>query len=190
MTVEEVAEVTAHHRSTWCRCGKSRNGCTCRSPMDDLSVVALINQGYGLTDIGMMFGVSRERVRQIAMRQGRKTAGSLPRVWDDKLNRFRVITRKERDTRRRLIRRALHHRTVRQRREVRRVHELTTLKALAKQLGRVPVFQELVTAVGKSVAGISLDWGKDRKKPGGYGVAMARLYRTAGFEVRGVGYSG
>lgn len=190
LTAKEGAEVTAHHRSLWCRCGKSGNGCTCRSPIDDLSVVALINQGYGTLDIGMMFGVSRERARQIAKRQGRKTVGSLPRVWDDRLNQFRAITRKKRDDRRLMIKRALRHRIVARRREARRVHDLTVLRTLAEELGRVPTLLELAAVLGKSVPAITLDWGRDQKKTGGHKAATAKLYRAAGLEVRSVGYMG
>ena len=60
----------------------------------------LVDEEYGLTDVGLMFGVSRERVRQWAERLGIDTihAGS-QRVWDEAEGRFVTHTGRKHQTR-------------------------------------------------------------------------------------------
>jgi hypothetical protein len=56
----------------------------------------LDRQQYTLADVGVMFGLSRERIRQYAVRYGIATHfGGLNavRVWDDTLHQFRPVSR-------------------------------------------------------------------------------------------------
>lgn len=48
-----------------------------------MSVQLLFDQGYCLTDVGLMFGLSRERIRQITARHGltRFVTATPPRIW-------------------------------------------------------------------------------------------------------------
>ena len=50
----------------------------------------MLENGYGQTDVGLMLGVSRERVRQWANQLGiaREHSGSEKRLWDPETNRF------------------------------------------------------------------------------------------------------
>lgn len=54
------------------------------------SLRSLAEQGYTLDDVGIMFGVSRERVRQWYERDGieRPHANVIGRIWDDTANKF------------------------------------------------------------------------------------------------------
>lgn len=106
----------------WCRCPTCREarrgapkkgpqvvGATglCALPGFKESLDLLLNtERYALDDVGQMFGVTRERIRQIAVREGvarkligdsgkRESAGMMDlRMWDDTLNRFVPVRRK------------------------------------------------------------------------------------------------
>jgi hypothetical protein len=80
----------------------------------------VVEERFALTDVGMMFGVSRERVRQWCVARGIPTpghrGGAACRVWDDQAHRFVGSTKGElrrlaRATRReaRLTQRAARH---------------------------------------------------------------------------------
>lgn len=61
------------------------------------SLQALADAGYNLTDIGAMLGLTRERIRQFAVRFAirRFPRETPPRVWDDVRLRFRPLTKRE-----------------------------------------------------------------------------------------------
>lgn len=63
------------------------------------SLQSLYDQGYSVSDISAMFGVSRERARQwfkkFKIKKDPNRHGSLVRVWSDELNHFTAISPSE-----------------------------------------------------------------------------------------------
>ncbi len=193
---EETAELTAFHRSFWCTCKLKGAACNCSSPVTDQDVVALIGRGgYGITDVGVMFGLSRERIRQIASRNGLSTAGTLPRIWDASLNRFRAMGRDEWRERKRIQAKARAHlqrlRRVENQAPERERH-VRAAKRLAKELGRVPTLKEIGAAIGKPASNMIYFWGFRSNKvgEGTGGRASQRLYEAAGLQKRERGTRG
>lgn len=107
-------------------------------PGFDESLKLLVErEQYALADIGMMFGVSRERIRQIEARVGAKRIDThnrglyCVRVWDDAQHRFVPVQK-------RVLRRTLAEQKRRSKAEVRRFvregyrkHVEAALRALA-----------------------------------------------------------
>lgn len=113
----------------------------------------LEEEEYSQSDVAMMFGVSRERIRQL----GHKLGVSLPshaqrglnqvRVWDDTLHRFRpefksVLRRTAQQER---VRERKRQRAERRADQQRRI--VITLLLLKGRLGRDPSNQEMVEAI-------------------------------------------
>ena len=181
---QEMVEIRAFNRSFWV--GGS-------SPATDRDIVALIkDHEYGCTDIAMMYGLSRERIRQIAVRNGLKTRGSLPRLWDAALSRFRAMTREEWRTRNRLQHKARMQQRLANRREPERRRHVEAAQRLAKELGRVPSLPEIALAIGKPVSHMIQYWGYSSCKVGEHTgrQATTNLYRAAGMQKRLPGQSG
>lgn len=159
----------------------------------------LKEEQYGSTDIAMMFGVSRERIRQIAEELGytnRRPGGMLDqRVWDDELNRFRPV-------RRALIRRELSYERRRAGRESRRKRVLdrrawfaAAVAALGVSLGRSPTLQEIarecfgVDRGGPAAGGyISTFWCKLPGEPRRQ--SLTKIWAAIGFTPRPRGSPG
>lgn len=113
---------------------------------------------YTLTDVAMMFDVSRERIRQLAERfainvqwgEGRGLYAT--RLWDDEKHRFRPVSNVRLRTRatfdRALARGAALHRI----RHERLAFAIPILHALQDQLGRSPTWGEMAEALGVAPA--------------------------------------
>jgi len=130
---------------------------------------------YSLTDIGLMFGVSRERVRQWLEKYGLSHPDAAHerglmcvRIWDDEAMRFRPsLKRVVNSNRRRAQREAKRaRRNALQAERRRKVVEATNL--LRATLGRDPSLEEMANAV----------WG--RPIPRGQGGAKLAAYCTFG----------
>ncbi len=198
-SAETVKELTAFHRSLWCLCGKNGNGCACTSPVKDEHVLALLDQGYGYTDIGIMFGLSRERIRQLAARNGstKPWRGSLPRCWDPLLSRFRAVSREEwrlgarlrarlQNKKKRLAAMEFRHSEMRER-------HVQILCELSMSLGRAPVSRELEVACGIGLPSILMAWGYNNpatRRDGSASRAMTALYNAAGLTKPRIGGGG
>ncbi len=100
--IAEFQSIIDVHKPLWDKLKKERwkigeNGSgslTSIPEFADSLRLLLVDQGYSFTDVGTMFGVSRERVRQWAGALGiqkRHGQGSDMRVWDRKAGRFRTV---------------------------------------------------------------------------------------------------
>jgi hypothetical protein len=150
----------------------------------------LINEGYGLTDIALMFGLSCERVRQKAVRLGiAYTSGTKPRVWDGRLGRFRFRELAEQRAERRLLQRVeLEHRL-----GARRAAQVAALRALRAELGRTPTLVEVAARCGFVITVLYTTWGYTPQQKvcrATAAEASAALYAAAGLVPRGTGSPG
>lgn len=111
------------------------------------------SERYSLSDIGMMFGVSRERVRQLCERLGIDTPKNVAvglfqyREWNDSLHRFVPRPRSE-------VSLEAHRRRVANRREAvrnriarRRDDIIAAVARLRNQLGRDPFWREILETI-------------------------------------------
>jgi hypothetical protein len=192
-SAESRAEIAALNRSFWCGCSKEKRHvrlCNCTSPMTVDDVWLLINEGYGLNDIAMMFGLSYERVRQKAGRLGiAYTSGTKPRVWDDRLGRFRFREVSEQRAERRLRRRI----EVEHRLGARRAAQVDALEVLRFELGRTPSLGELAERCGLVITSLYTTWGYTPQQKVcrvTAAQATAALYAAAGLVPRGTGLPG
>lgn len=86
--------VTAHHRALFRRLKRGYRGSLAAFPGFIDSVQSLYDQGYSFTDIGVFFGVTRERVRQWfgkyrgLTEDDDRSRGSVLRLWDDEQKQF------------------------------------------------------------------------------------------------------
>lgn len=184
LSPEDREEIRAFNRSFW------GSGI---SPATDQDIVALIrNHEYGCTDIALMYGLSCQRIQQIAARNGLNTRGSLPRLWDPTLSRFRAMTREEWRSRIRLQHKAQTKQRLFRRQESERQRHVHAAKQLARDLDRVPALGEIATAIGKSVPNMIQYWGFLSAKTGQQTGRRATeaLYRAAGLQKRAVGNRG
>ncbi len=107
---------------------------------------------YSLTDIAMMFGVTRERVRQLVEREGLATVPhtrglNAVRVWDDTTNRFYPQRRVSWRNERRLHRAFQEAHTYQLGIQYRRLTVVLVLLRLRRELGREPMWPELEVAL-------------------------------------------
>src|SRR3990167_930866 len=154
---------------------------------------ALAEQGYTLNDIGVMLGVSQERVRQLYAQYGvsRPYRGVTGRLWHEATARFVPVRAKAKCA---VVRRQCRHRRTEQIAEDQR-RMADTLKTLAQELGRTPTLQEFAgrwagRVVERYRVGplIRLRWFHSAKR--GYGEATKALYTAAGLMVRALGGPG
>lgn len=151
---------------------------------------------YSLTDIGMMFGVSTERVRQWCERhniehpdKSSERGMSRYRMWDDATNRFRPVSRAAVSELLRQ-RRTLSREAARMReRETRRAQMVGLLRTLADRLGRSPSLAELAEAMGfdpkQATPYIACRWGGYAGKyPNRYQIVLDELWHAAGLSSR------
>lgn len=109
---------------------------------------------YSLTDIGLMFGVTRERARQLVTANAIEyPAGTIRglmarRVWDDEAGRFRPVGRGD-------LRRQAHRKRVAHNRRARavqvaerRTRIMAASAELWTKLGRMPTDAEICVAIG------------------------------------------
>lgn len=112
------------------------------------------DERYSLTDIALMFGVSRERMRQLCERlgivhpDGKQVGLHCQRVWDDAANRFRPVAkstiRREGERRASVVRRQSRAAA----REQRRDRIVAVVKELRATLGRNPGWPEIWAGLG------------------------------------------
>lgn len=88
----EAREIRRFHAKLWKQLGTRHLG---RGRVEDYipgfrdSLANLIEQGYNLTEIGMMLGLTRERIRQFAVRlRLPRPMRHAARIWDDGRHRF------------------------------------------------------------------------------------------------------
>ena len=106
---------------------------------------------YSFHDIGLMFGVTRERVRQwCAIRgighpvaRGGRGLHAI-RVWDDVAHRFQPVSRDALRAERLAGRRKQHHAEV----QSRRGRIVAAIVGLRAQYGREPTWREVATELG------------------------------------------
>jgi len=94
LSVADQYAVIDYHRPMWeALRGEAREGVEKAVPGFLQSLQMLFDQGYCLTDVGMMFGMSRERVRQFAKKYGlhRFPRTTPPRVWSWERREFVAI---------------------------------------------------------------------------------------------------
>ena len=192
-SAESRAEITALNRSFWCGCSKERRRrslCSCRSPMTTDDVWLLINEGYGLSDIALMFGISRARVQQVSARLDVDyTYGPKPRVWDDRLGRFRFRERAEWWAEQRLRRRVEFEHGL----GARRTAQVAALQALQVELGRTPTLGEIGDRCGLAKTALYTTWGYTPQQKlcrATAAQASTALYAAAGLVPRGPGTPG
>lgn len=146
----------------------------------------LIWYGYSLTDIGIMLGISRERVRQIAERFGLERPyeahGALCRMWDDEAQQFVPVTTEEL---------GVVGYGKAQRAEADEIHEklMEDVAALRRAAEKIdpPRMRDLEEERGVYWPSIAYRWGY----PGvSYAEAARRLWSRVGSEPRAVGEPG
>lgn len=129
------------------------------------AILSLFHEhGYASTEIGVMLGISRERVRQILKREGYESekmgrCGSYPRLWDEQLQRFRLMTREEYERTQRVAKRA---RTRKRREDVRRKYReehMRVFRPLAREGSVAPAMDDLARALGKENVTRKVSWG-------------------------------
>lgn len=199
---QDAAEIRAFHRPLW----EQARQMFLQTEINR-SLQSLAEQGYALEDIGLMFGVTRERVRQWMVRAGvtqrtvsRGTSRGTGhrRVWDDLHNQFVPAQSLEKTRRERAYRRQQRQAQRRQALERRRQTMVECLKSLAADLRRTPTLAEFTLRYGGrggTQAGqyISSWWGMAYPIARGrarHADISAELYRLAGLKTRATGASG
>lgn len=146
------------------------------------SVQRLLDQGYCISDIGDMLGITRERVRQWCeehdLDRSNAPNGSAFRVWDPGLGRFRAATTEEVGRR---IGRAKKRQAEKGRAEV--VHgrlreDIQALRDVAREHD-LPTLNRMERVRGKHYQTVLRRWA-DIHGEESYAVGADRLYRTAG----------
>ena len=186
---EEAREVRAIVGPIW---AKIHRGRVFNVPGFRSSLNSLIQQGYGQDDISLMFGVSRERVRQYLKMIGvRSIAGQNGgRRWNDRLRRFDPIpwsVHPESTSMRARTQRLERRKAKESRRHERRQTLIKELTALGIHLGRDPRLKEVASSFGKvwqSLVSPFRDRGMTQS------AALHRWFRLAGLTVSEVGGQG
>lgn len=152
---------------------------------------------YSLTDVGMMFGVSRERARQWCKQYGitpldSRTAVGLMgvvRIWDDEANRFVPVRKQVAREYKRTLRRQ-EQLDVRAAKRQAIVERVITLR---RTLGRDPTVQEIAEIVagrmscsGECGACLRGAWGGNMS----YAAAVSAIRKAAGIQPRPRGWRG
>jgi hypothetical protein len=109
--------------------------------------ILLVEERYTASDVALMFGVTRERVRQWAKRLGIALGyGPVKRIWVDEENRFRPVPSHVRDQILAGYRR--ENRTSERRATIaaRQAHIRAACNSLRSRLGRDPTARELAEA--------------------------------------------
>ncbi len=192
---ESRAEIAALNRSFWCDCPKERRYlrlCHCRSPMTVDDVRLLLHNGYGLTDIALMFGISLGRVQQHAERLHiPRTIGTKPRIWDGRLGRFRVYGRAEWRARQKAEQRLLRRIEVECKAAHKRNVQIIAARRLFDQYGRTPTLGEVAEQCGFKPATIYQTWGARRSSKGLTAKqASTAFYAACGLQKRSCGGPG
>lgn len=190
MTATDSAEVRAFHRpfyDEWRR----------RHRTEDLrnGIASLLEEhGYTMTDVSVMLGLTRERVRQFVARWGLVVGSKYTtayRVWDDEANRFRPVAVAEYQ---RVERQKRTQARARWRRDRQRAMA-DRLWALAGELGYTPTVGEFATAwfgreMPSNFIGPSVHEAWDTQRRTTAAASTKALYEAAGLTVRASGSPG
>lgn len=194
------AELTAAHkpfwdafRDRWIVPGES----LAQIPRFVESLQSLVDQGYGLTDIGCMFGVSRERVRQWCGKFGVErdgSSGTAFRLWSPEQGRFVGLTNTE--YRRRILgqrRRGVGMRQTFKMREKRK-RAVAILRLLGIGNRRPPTLSSLLkvlepdrpieASMSVLLTSFNRRSGNKQGSPGFYRHAADTLFLMAGYQFR------
>jgi hypothetical protein len=194
------ASITVAHRPYW-RKLKAANGAGSgsRKSVCDItgfteSIDRLLKQGWCATDIGVFFGVSRERARQWIKELGLKALehGTMPRVWDPDLACFRPIRKADaREEMAEAERRAKRLAIAKHRRAMREEH-VAFIQLYHEEYGYGPSTTELGEFFNTSWSGICQYWRVKRlgKMTLSYAECYALMNRLAGVEPRVKGSPG
>lgn len=145
------------------------------------TVLEAIYEGRTLQAIADGLGITRERVRQLAAREGVTTQDRLV----ERPTRFaKAVERSQLAEERRF--------EVKRRQKAKRRELVMALKQLAQELGRTPTTKELSIRIGKNLPAVYAHFAQRSTNAGThYGKrGLARLYRAAGLRVRAVGGRG
>lgn len=172
-------EVREYHRQLRRKRGRMDSARRARS------IQRLYDQGYCPTDVSVMIGLSRERVRQINdeydLRPPRQK-GSLPRLWDDDEERFVAVSPEKFGTvcyRAEVRRRRIEREKERFRR---RLKHMRAIWKLQSRLGRSPTIGEITDEVGKAWPQVARAWGYRPDGGLSYNQAGDLMYQAAGAE--------
>jgi hypothetical protein len=142
--------------------------------------ILLVEERYTCSEVGMMFGVSRERVRQWRRALGiAPERGPWTRVWVEADQRFRPIGRRgERREKQPHVAARIADRLVQRREDAaaRRVAVLDAGKTLYAELGRAPLWREIASRASGRVV--------PAEQAGG---CMENIWVGAHRKVRGMG---
>jgi hypothetical protein len=184
--MSEAAELRAFARPQW-EALKRAHGITGPVSVRDLprftaSLAALHADGWGQHDIALMFGVTRERVRQwfraCALTSQRR--GSRPRLWSWDDGRFVPVSVKSYNRAREEYPRAESVAARRVRALARQAQLVAELQALARRLDHTPRIGELRRQYDRFFQVLG-DWREPGE--GRWQVWVHRWYRAAGLVV-------
>lgn len=135
-------------------------------------IVDRIRLRFSLQSIADNLGITRERVRQIALKEGIKASAFGPRPYDTERTRKRLEAQRQRQRERHAVK------------KMQRYNLVADLREMASDLGRAPTLKEFAARTGKATASISgAFYSRKNRFRGGthYGrIGTARLYRLAG----------
>jgi hypothetical protein len=179
---------------------KTRTGIADLPGFVDSLRLLLESERYSFTDIALMFGVTRERVRQLAAKFGIEGGGRAQRglydvrVWDDVAHRFVPRTRGDVAAENERNRRARARVELEERRIARRASLIEAIRSLSQSLGRSPTTLEVARVFNpnltKNSAGGLLSWLWTSSKDREYARCSREMYEAAGCKVRGRGTLG
>lgn len=172
---ETVKRLLDRHRIPIRRFRQDRNG-------NVAAMISLLEDGETLQQVGDRFGISRERVRQLVVRDGyverpAKALAAEGRRLADEAER-REVTRERREMLRRI------HREKRER-------LIGVVRDLAKEMKQSPPYEVVTERAGVTMPSMArLFVGRGFRDPHYGRRGMARLYRLAGTTVRPLGGPG
>ncbi|NIM48947.1 MAG: hypothetical protein GTO22_06755 [Gemmatimonadales bacterium] len=193
--MDDVRELTAANAEFW---DERKGGLGHHDPVDSVpgfseSLDRLVSfHEYSDVEIGIMFGVSRERVRQWRNRLGiqKKRHGSGKRMWNDVLGRFLTVDcdtyKRTREGTRRRIRREKQLRALLEQRRAQRDEDAARVRRVGESLGRTPTTKDVFPLTYSSCnmpaeyISVANRWGRLNGRT--YQEALDALWAAAGFE--------
>jgi hypothetical protein len=188
---EDCSAIRAVVRPFWERI-RSKS-CVYEIPGFQASLTSLVDQGYALNDISLMFGVSRERVRQWLRKFSLTSiAKETPmRRWDDTRNEFVPCPAREHPhsamggRRRAVEENKARRRAARQKRQVILTKQL---KEFAATLRRTPTLGEIQDEFGTCWQALVYSFMERTHEQ--QSVRLRRWFASAGLTVRATGFPG
>jgi hypothetical protein len=165
----------------------------CKSVFDIPGFVASLRQlvethDYGHTDVGLMFGVSRERVRQWCKELGirKKYQGSSLRIWDAERGLFVAVEWKDVLEKARRKRREARIEKSRALWDRRRQAAVNKVRECGDRIGHAPYLKDVWPGQGGEFVKYCMAWGACRKRNGSYDYSSAldRMWAAAGYSCR------